>query len=349
MNKHKSSGFTLVELLVVIAIIGILVALLLPAVQAARDSARRIQCRNHLKQLALALHSYHENNGQFPPSISHNPGTWDPNWVILILPYIEEQTLFDMFDKTKQVGWVQNLVPRGSDIAIMRCPSDFGHETKYKKFLADPVGWARGNYAANAGNGPQVGSHSDRTTNMHSFWGGENSPGWKNDLRRGVMGLNAAVKISQVEDGTSKTMLLSEVRVGLVNVDLRGTWALSGAGASALFWHGYPAVTPGSIPMQGTANGPNDPSVDSDDIHACVRVIQTVGSRQKLLDERMDCRPSQAEYYQAGARAQHGGVHSAHVDGSVHFIRDDIETSDNGCCSVWDRLILSADGAITVP
>jgi len=232
------------------------------------------------------------------------------------------------------------------DLAIMRCPSDFGHETKYKRFIADRVGWARGNYAANAanaGNGPQIGSHSDRSTNMHSFWGGEQSPGWRDDLRRGVMGMEASVGISQIRDGTSKTMLLSEVRVGLVQVDLRGTWALSGAGASALYWHGYPAVAPGSTPMQGTANGPNDPSIDSDDIFACVRVIQMVGSRQRLRDERMDCRPSQAEFYQGGARARHLGVHAAYADGSVHFISDNIETSDNGCCSVWDRLILSAD------
>ena len=288
-------------MLVVIAIIGILVALLLPAVQAARDSARRIQCRNHLKQLALALHSYHENNGQFPPAVvvPEDLRGWNPNWVIHILPYIEEQPLFDMWDKTKPVRFRQNEIPRSTDLPVMRCPSDFGHEVKLRRFTTEFLGWGRGNYAANAANGPQGGGGAARNNALHHIWGGQDSPGWQDDLRRGVMGLNAAVKISQVQDGTSKTMLLSEVRVGLVEVDLRGTWAFGGAGASALFWHGYPAVPQDGTVMQGTANGPNDPSIDSDDIADCLKIIGEVG-RQTLLDERMDCKPSQSALFQAG-------------------------------------------------
>ncbi len=119
-----AGGFTLVELLVVITIIGILIALLLPAVQAAREAARRTQCSNHLKQIALAFHGYHEKHGCFPdggknycdPPIeagtspncsSGEPDTWRPyldgraewSWTYQILPYIEQQTIYDETNK----------------------------------------------------------------------------------------------------------------------------------------------------------------------------------------------------------------------------------------------------------
>src|SRR6187200_208608 len=92
------SAFTLVELLVVIAIIGVLVSLLLPAVQAARESARRTQCANHLKQLGLAGQNFHDIQGSFPPSRVSNDAT-DVNknwltWAVVILPYIEQQNYY---------------------------------------------------------------------------------------------------------------------------------------------------------------------------------------------------------------------------------------------------------------
>lgn len=102
----RKRGFTLVELLVVIAIIGILIALLLPAVQAAREAARRSQCTNNLKQLGLALHNFHDVNNRLPAS-SHDPIFLDPtyrdyrgerdkwSYLVLILPYIEQKALYD--------------------------------------------------------------------------------------------------------------------------------------------------------------------------------------------------------------------------------------------------------------
>ena len=100
----RRKGFTLVELLVVIAIIGILVALLLPAVQAAREAARRMSCQNNLKQLGIALHNYHDTNKKFPAGMQfYGPGNnsadrgknYRANWIIAILPYFEQQPLYD--------------------------------------------------------------------------------------------------------------------------------------------------------------------------------------------------------------------------------------------------------------
>ena len=94
-RARTKAGFTLVELLVVIAIIGILIALLLPAVQAAREAARRAQCSNHLKQIGLAVHNFHDSRKILPPSrICDHKGTW----LVLIMPYMEQQPLYDRWD-----------------------------------------------------------------------------------------------------------------------------------------------------------------------------------------------------------------------------------------------------------
>src|SRR4051812_40020748 len=100
----RRRAFTLVELLVVIAIIGVLVALLLPAVQMARESARRTQCANHLKQLGLAAHNFNDTRGWLPPSRVSNDGT-DANqnwltWAVLLLPFVEQQNYYSQWDLT---------------------------------------------------------------------------------------------------------------------------------------------------------------------------------------------------------------------------------------------------------
>ena len=142
-STKRSRGFTLVELLVVIAIIGILVALLLPAVQAAREAARRMQCGNNTKQIALALHNYADIYKKFPcirhRDANHPSGvaTWNStniSWLGRILPQIEQQPLYDQVDFSLVQWWAGGRRPNtnwnsvnGQVISAFRCPSDGGN------------------------------------------------------------------------------------------------------------------------------------------------------------------------------------------------------------------------------
>ena len=139
-SANVRGAFTLVELLVVIAIIGILVALLLPAIQAAREAARRSQCQNNVKQLTLALLNYHDTNKEFPPSVRFAAAqanapematTHQPNWVMDVLPFFEEQSLLDSFDSTVPVSDPKNRVPRGVTSGAHALPDGFLQSSEF--------------------------------------------------------------------------------------------------------------------------------------------------------------------------------------------------------------------------
>ncbi len=171
-HRPNARGFTLVELLVVIAIIGILVALLLPAVQAARESARRAQCSNNLKQLGLALHNYHDTMGKFPLGASHNDaGNWgaiDPghhgSFLVGLLPFFEQQTVYDMCRMDTNTAY--NSLQTGSTtkyvhslwLSALVCPSDekkyLDGNPLYHSQASSTKGqeWATSHYAASMGN-----------------------------------------------------------------------------------------------------------------------------------------------------------------------------------------------------
>ena len=132
MSKNNRNGFTLVELLVVIAIIAVLVGLLLPAVQAAREAARRIQCQNNLKQIGLALHNYHSAFDRFPPSAlvdlsvssTGNNGSWSVHG--RILPYLEQGNLFERVDLS--IAWDGQTAIDNMKVPGFGCPSDPGSD-----------------------------------------------------------------------------------------------------------------------------------------------------------------------------------------------------------------------------
>lgn len=193
---HRKRGFTLVELLVVIAIIGILVALLLPAVQAARESARRTQCLNELKQWGTAMHLFHDANRNLPVGSRNNPRQ---TWVMYLWPYIEEMNL-DAQNEIKEPfylppgtigGTLDGLC--GQYVSIYYCPSDEGVDQTVGNYQR-----RRGNYVVNWGN---------------SRYGQFIEPAGKAPFshKRGNRSLPRTTKFADITDGTTSTLLLSEV------------------------------------------------------------------------------------------------------------------------------------------
>jgi prepilin-type N-terminal cleavage/methylation domain-containing protein/prepilin-type processing-associated H-X9-DG protein len=187
MKYRRHQAFTLVELLVVIAIIGILVALLLPAVQAAREAARRMQCVNNLTQLILAVQNYemtHRVNapGTINPAgpIINEPQGYHHNWISSILPFIEETNTFNHIDFQVGVYAEENAEVRQVQISSLRCPSEGWHD-------------------AELGTSNYVGLHHNLDALIDA-----------ND--NGVFFLNSAIRYEDITDGASHTIFLGERR-----------------------------------------------------------------------------------------------------------------------------------------
>ncbi len=228
----KRRGFTLVELLVVIAIIAMLVTLLLPAVQSAREAARRSQCQNNLKQLALAVLNFETAQQHYPQSITPGPCCDTQSyesWSIVILPFLEEQGLYDRYDLTVTNEHPNNAFVREHLIPTHICPSDDGFEASLG---GGPPGtdqpesgpgaglfYARGTYRGNAGRSDGNGMWWDAQQNikaMPSGWKGPLTTScgpeelWADPAFCASDGLLKPVELRQVADGTSKTLLVGE-------------------------------------------------------------------------------------------------------------------------------------------
>ncbi len=191
MKRHRPTAFTLVELLVVIAIIGILVALLLPAIQASRESARRASCTNNITQLILAVHDYEAAHEFYPAGtvnptgpIQNLPNGQHISWIVRILPYIDERVLFDSIDTSLSAYSAKNDRARQTTIPQLICPSN-------------PEGdWPYSNYA---------GCHHDVEAPIDT-------------TNRGVFFLNSKLTREDIKDGAAYTLFLGEKLVN--NFDL---------------------------------------------------------------------------------------------------------------------------------
>jgi prepilin-type N-terminal cleavage/methylation domain-containing protein/prepilin-type processing-associated H-X9-DG protein len=203
-------AFTLIELLVVIAIIGVLVALLLPAVQQAREAARRAQCKNNLKQLGIAVHNYADTNNAFPPNLvpGGNFNYSGGNWGVLafLSPFLEQSNVYNSMnlEAPTYTGYPAVIADPGNNraagllIPLFLCPTDLGRSLGSGYGVA---GLGPANYCANQGSGIYVDS-SGAPANGSPY----NS--------NGVMFANSRVRIGEILDGTSNTACMSESVLG---------------------------------------------------------------------------------------------------------------------------------------
>jgi prepilin-type N-terminal cleavage/methylation domain-containing protein len=300
-------GFTLVELLVVIAIIGILVALLLPAVQSAREAARRSSCQNNFKQVGVAFHNHHSAKNEFPPGlVMYEPGTSCPEklpagefrgwgWATRLLPYLEEDVTYSQipFTKTGYIG-VANRKAAGAKVDAFLCPTDpnGGGEA----WVEASTGWR---------NGPRP-QDDFRMTNMAGVADSRDAfcKGGVRAVRPdadGVLFNLKGIDTGKITDGTSHTLMVGEI------TGAQGEHPTEGPAYYGYFWVTWD-VQDTSLGINGptTLPGGRDDAIDPIDGDG--------GNRHDEL------------YYEIGFSSWHpGGAHFVMADGSTHFVSENID------------------------
>jgi prepilin-type N-terminal cleavage/methylation domain-containing protein/prepilin-type processing-associated H-X9-DG protein len=287
VGRRRSSAFTLMELLVVIAIIAVLIGMLLPAVQKAREAANRMQCASNLKNVGLALHNFHDTNGKFPPSRIY-PGPFPEagvaatnvwhGWGVFILPFIEQTALAKVkYDWNVPCSDPVNLPVASTQLKILQCPS--AKPDRVQTFDA----WAWGGRAACTDYAPTEAVDSvlarmrliDTVSNY-----------------RGVMSQNSMTRLRDITDGTSNTLLFVEV------AGRPRRWRVGHAGP--------------------------DQTVDGGPWVAALNAIVVMGATPDGVSRPGPCAlncSNDSEIYSFHA----GGANSVFADGSVHFLKTGLD------------------------
>ncbi len=300
-KSFSKSGFTLVELLVVIAIIGILIALLLPAVQAAREAARRMQCTNNLKQIGLALHNYAQALRSFPPGCIVSvggPSAFDPwgeaaqtstgshgtSWMLQILPFMEQGSAHAQWKFDTSV--TGNAAVAQLDMPGFYCPSRRSEVRSEDQARLRNSAWRGGgnDYGGCAGGGRTF------TESGNKPFVASATDTWQNSLRRGMFTPNTPARFNSIQDGTSNTIMTGELQ-RLTNTatstppaqQSQDGWAVGGSATVFSTWDATP-VTGGT-----KASGMNN------------LYFESPGSRHS------------------------GGANFGMADGSVHFFSESMD------------------------
>jgi prepilin-type N-terminal cleavage/methylation domain-containing protein/prepilin-type processing-associated H-X9-DG protein len=329
MSRRR--GFTLVELMVVLAVIGVLTTLLLPAVQNAREASRRLSCKSNMRQVALAVINYESANRRYPPAGltgDRKPdmleGPFYPrggpmiSWVVLVLPFLEEQPLFQQFDLKRNI-LDQSNSPQSVQIKSLLCPTDdAGGRFFSDSTLTRGKKFAKGNFAAYV---------SPAHVTWTDWWPG---------------GLSGAHRHNRkdIVDGTSRTVLLSEVRTRPHERDQRGAWALPWAGSTLLSFDMHakrqPLVTeylasglayqPMALSV-GQTQRPNNMGPNVDVLYACPDAAGAQLDGMPCAEYGGQSLPFTSLFFVSAApRSRHpGGVHAAFMDGHIGFLSDQID------------------------
>jgi prepilin-type N-terminal cleavage/methylation domain-containing protein/prepilin-type processing-associated H-X9-DG protein len=319
--RTQRRGFTLIELLVVIAIIAILIGLLLPAVQKVREAANRLKCQNNLKQIALGMHNHHDVKGTLPPGVGKFGCCWG-TWLVPVLPYIEQDSLFKQFSNfdgndATGIRYGSNTSVITQRLKMYTCPSDISN--------APTANITNHNYVVNYGNttffqqdvivgGVRI---VFGEAPFHAYPGSVSDDGPVNaqEAMTWTRVYGRPVPLEQITDGTSNTLMLSEVNQGQ-GLDARGfAW-----------WGGASGFV--------TLYGPNasDPDVMTG---AWCNLTNPLNAPCTTTSTA----PPSPFSRRQGARSRHtGGVNAALCDGSVRFISNTIDIR------IWQALGTSQGG-----